>query len=172
MVSSSTRNRPGVTVEQFSPPPAPDFRTGVAGFLGPAIAVGIPPARLPDPLQPGAGDPQQPFTTWHDFTAAFCDDSGWLANRWVPDELMWNAVQGYFQNGGTRCWVVFCDPRAGDPRSALEAAVAKLALIDDVDLVCAPSLMARADTALALQQQLIRSFELVGDDGPRRDDWF
>jgi len=171
MVSSS-RNRPGVTVEQFSPPPAPDFRTGVAGFLGPAVGVGTPPVRLPDPLQPGASDPQQPFTTWHDFTAAFRGDKGWLADRWVPDELMWNAVQGYFQNGGTRCWVVFYDQGAGDTRAALEAAVAKLAQIDDVDLVCAPSLMARADTALALQQQLIRSFELVGDGGPRRDDWF
>jgi hypothetical protein len=172
MVSSSSRNRPGVAIEQFSPPPALDFRTGVAGFLGPAIASGTPPARLPDPLQPDAGDPQQPFTTWHDFAAAFRGDKDWLADRWVPDELMWNAVQGYFQNGGSRCWVVFYDQDAGDTNSALEAAVATLARIDDVDLVCAPSLMARANTALALQQQLIRSFELVGDDGPRRDDWF
>jgi hypothetical protein len=172
MATASNRNRPGVAIEQFSPPPALDFRTGVAGFLGPAIPVGTPPARLPDPWQPGASDPQQPFTSWHDFTAAFCGDKGWLANRWVPDQLLWSAVQGYFQNGGTRCWVVFYDLRTGDTSAALEAAVATLAQIDDVDLVCAPSLMARADTALALQQQLIRSFELVGDGGPRRNDWF
>jgi hypothetical protein len=165
-------NRPGVAVEQFSPPPALDFRTGVAGFLGPAIAAGTPPARLPDPLQPRTGDPQQPFTSWHDFVAAFRGDNGWLVDRWVPDELLWNAVQGYFQNGGTRCWVVFYDLRVGDTSIALEAAVAKLAEIDDVDLVCAPSLMAPANDVLALQQQLIRSFELVGDGGPRRGDWF
>src|SRR5215475_12875216 len=140
MATASNHNRPGVAIEQFSPPPALDFRTGVAGFLGPAIEVGTPPTLSPDPLQPGASDPQ-PFTSWHDFTAAFCDDKGWLANRWVPDELMWNAVQGYFQNGGTRCWIVFYDQDAGDTSSALEAAVAKLAEIDDVDLVCAPSLM-------------------------------
>lgn len=176
MATASNRNRPGVapgvTIEQFSPPPALDFRTGVAGFLGPGSASGAPPADLPDPLQPAAGDPQQPFTSWHDFVAAFRGDQGWLADRWVPDPLMWNAVQGYFQNGGTRCWVVFYDQDAGDTRAALEAALLKLAEVDDVDLVCAPSLMARADTALALQQQLIRSFELGGDDGPRRDDWF
>jgi len=172
IVSSANHQRPGVVIEQFSPPPALDFRTGVAGFLGPAVAVGTPPADLPDPLQPGPGDPQQPFMSWHDFTAAFRDDRGWLTDRWFPDELMWNAVQGYFQNGGTRCWIVFYDLRSGDTRSALEAAVGRLAVIDDVDLVCAPSLVARADTALELQQQLIRSFELVGDDGPRRDDWF
>lgn len=171
MVAGSQRNRPGVAVEQFSPPPALDFRTGVAGFLGSALAVGNPPARLPDPLQPGPGDPQQPFTSWHDFVAAFRGDRGWLADRWVPDELLWNAVQGFFQNGGTRCWVVFYDLRLGDVRAALEAAVARLAGIDDVDLVCAPSLMARPDDALALQQQLIRSFELT-DGRPRRDDWF
>lgn len=172
MATASNRKRPGVAIEQFSPPPALDFRTGVAGFLGPAIPVGTPPARLPDPSQPGAGDPQQPFTTWHDFTAAFRGDKGWLADRWVPDELMWNAVQGYFQNGGTRCWIVLYDQGAGDTSAALEAAVVKLAGIDDVDLVCAPSLMARPDTALALQQQLIRSFELGAGDGPWRDDWF
>ena len=172
MVAGSNRDRPGVAVEQFSPPPALDFRTGVAGFLGSAIAAGAPPARLPDPLQPSTGDPQQPFTSWHDFVAAFRGDKGWLVDRWVPDELLWNAVQGFFQNGGTRCWVVFYDLRLGDASVALEAAVARLAEIDDVDLVCAPSLMARADNALALQQQLIRSFELVGDSGPRRDDWF
>jgi hypothetical protein len=172
MVAGSNHNRPGVAVEQFSPPPALEFRTGVAGFLGSAIAVGAPPARLPDPLQPSTGDPQQPFTSWHDFVVAFRDDKGWLVDRWVPDELLWNAVQGYFQNGGTRCWVVFYDLRIGDTSVALEAAVARLAKIDDVDLVCAPSLLARADHALALQQQLIRSFELADGSGPRRDDWF
>ncbi|HEX7841150.1 MAG TPA: hypothetical protein VF469_26915, partial [Kofleriaceae bacterium] len=114
MVAGSHRNRPGVAVEQFSPPPALDFRTGVAGFLGSALAVGNPPSRLPDPLQPGPGDPQQPFTSWHDFVAAFRGDRGWLADRWAPDELLWNAVQGFFQNGGTRCWVVFYDLRQGD----------------------------------------------------------
>jgi hypothetical protein len=161
-----------VAVEQFSPPPALDFRTGIAGFLGPAIAVGTPPPSLPDALQPRGSDPQQPFTSWHDFAAAFRGDKRWLDNRWVPDELMWNAVQGYFQNGGTRCWIVFYDLRVGDTNAALEAAVAKLAAIDDVDLVCAPSLLDHADNALALQQQLIRSFELVEDGGPRRADWF
>lgn len=172
MAAASNRNRPGVTIEQFSPPPPLDFRTGVAGFLGPAVASGAPPSHMPDPLRPGTGEPQQPFTSWHDFTAAFRDDKGWLVDRWVPDELMWSAVQGYFQNGGTRCWAVFYDQRIGDTSSALEAAVATLARVDDVDLVCAPSLMARADHALALQQQLIRSFELVVSGGLRRDDWF
>src|SRR5215475_7588605 len=100
MAAASNRNRPGAAIEQFSPPPALDFRTGVAGFLGPAVAAGTPPASLPDALQPGARDPQQPFTSWHDFVAAFRDDRGWLTDRWVPDELMWDAVQGYFQNGG------------------------------------------------------------------------
>lgn len=172
MVSGTQTLRPGVTVEQFSPPPALDFRTGVAGFIGPAIAVGNPPQDLPDPQKPGPGEPGQPFTSWHDFTAAFRGGKRWLSDRWVPDELTWAAVQGYFQNGGTRCWLAFYDVRLGDPNAAIEAAVAQLAAIDDVDLVCAPSLMARADNALALQQQLIRSFELVEGSGPRRGDWF
>ncbi len=168
----SNRDRPGVAVEQFPPPPALDFRTGVAGFIGSAVAVGNPRTGLPDPLQPAGNDPQQPFTSWHDFTAAFCAGRSWLADRWVPDELTWGAVQGYFQNGGTRCWIVFYDPRIGDPNAAIEAAVARLAAIDDVDLVCAPALLASADRALGLQQQLVRSFELADNGGPRRADWF
>ena len=168
----SHRVRPGVAIEQFPPPPALDFSTGVAGFIGPAIAVGTPPAGVPDPLQPTGSDPRQPFTSWHDFTAAFCAGRSWLPDRWVPDELTWGAVQGFFQNGGARCWIAFYDPRIGDPNAALEAAVARLAAIDDVDLVCAPALLARPDRALGLQQQLVRSFELADSGGPRRGDWF
>ncbi len=148
--------RPGVVVEQFSAAPPLDFRSGVAGFVAAAVASGTP----------GAIPPPRAFTSWHDFAGAFRGAGAWLPDLWRPDELSWGAVQGFFHNGGRRCWIASTDPKSGDTLRALDAAVASLAAVDDVDVVSAPALMAAADP-LPLQQQLIRSFEASG-----RRDWF
>lgn len=142
--------RPGVVVEQFEPVVATEFQTGVAGFIGFAVAGA------------GASTPAAPesrlYTSWHDFAYQFRDGDAWRAG-WHPDELLWDAVQGYFGNGGRRCHVVFYDPAStGDRQAALDEAVQALAENDDVDLLCAPSLMALTDPG-SLQQQLIMSSE-------------
>jgi len=150
----SSFNRPGVVVESFPPPPDLAFRTGVAGFVGPASGNGtepLPLARL--------------FTSWPDFAAAYRDGGQWRQGVWTSDGALWHGVQGFFANGGSRCWVVLHAPApGGDQLAGLATGVAALAQIDDVDLVCAPSLMFQLGP-LALQQQLIRSAEV-------RDDWF
>lgn len=162
-------NRPGVAVESFPPPVGAAFRTGVAGFVGPAVA-GAPP------VPPGPALPALPqvmmFTSWPDFANTFRDGDGWLPGIWLPGELLWGAVQGFFANGGTRCWIVLYDKHASaDPLAAVDIGVTALAAIDDVDLVCAPSLLdsdvLTAQQQLRLQQQLIWSAENRG-----RDDWF
>lgn len=162
-------NRPGVAVESFPPPVDTAFRTGVAGFVGPAVA-GAPP------VPPGPALPALPqtmmFTSWPDFADTFRDGNGWLPGIWLPGELLWGAVQGFFANGGTRCWVVLYDRSASaDPLAVVDIGVTALAAIDDVDLVCAPSLLdsdaLTAQQQLRLQQQLIWSAENRG-----RDDWF
>jgi len=170
-------NRPGVVVESFPSPVDSVFRTGVAGFVGPAVA-GVPPATATLPLT-------ALFTSWLDFADAFRDGPAWRRGTWRPDPVLWTSVRGFFLNGGTRCYVVLYDPAAADgPTGALDLAVAALADFDDVDLVCAPSLLgpylqalrapgaaseqlpALLQQAMQLQQQLIRSCE------SRRDDWF
>ena len=151
-----SENRPGVAVESFPPPADPVFRTGVAGFVCPAYGPGLgslPVARL--------------FTSWPDFAATYRDRQDWLASTWHPDDVAWHSVQGFFANGGSRCWVALYDPGVtGDPRLALSTGVSTLIEIDDVDLVCAPSLAAQPGSlALQLVQQLVRDAEF-------RDDWF
>src|SRR5438132_13608216 len=95
--------RPGVVVESFPPPVDAAFRTGVAGFVGPAVA-GVPP------VPPGAALAPLPqtllFTSWPDFADMFRDANGWIPGIWLPGELLWAAVQGFFANGGPRCRAV------------------------------------------------------------------
>ena len=166
---ASSFNRPGLVVESFPPPVDAAFRTGVAGFVGPAVA-GLPP------VPPGPPLPSLPqtllFTSWPDFADTFRGGNGWRPGIWLPGELLWAAVQGFFANGGTRCWVVLYDTNASaDPLAAVDIGVTALAAIDDVDLVCAPSLLdsdsLTAQQQLRLQQQLIWSAENRGRDG-----WF
>lgn len=155
---------PGVVVEQFEPAVAAEFRTGVAGFIGFAVAG----------EGANAGPPAAPesrlYTSWHDFAYQFRDGGGWRSGGWRPDEILWNSVQGFFGNGGRRCHVVFYDPAGtGDPRLALDRAVQVLAEQEEVDLVCAPSLMAAAAPA-PLQQQLVESSKAAR--GAHFTEWF
>ena len=153
----SSLNRPGVTVESFPPPADLVFRTGVAGFLCPAWQANAARGVAAPPVLPVA----LLFTSWPDFADAFRDDPDWQA--WRPGQLLWAGVQGFFLNGGLRCWVVLYDG-TGDRLAALDVGVRALAEIEDVDLVCAPSLMDQ--DPLPVQQQLIWSAEKT------HDDWF
>lgn len=157
--------QPGIQVAQFEPAVAAEFRTGVAGFLGFKVSTG------------GTLPPQVPevrlYTSWHDFAYDFRDGDRWRSDGehlWHPDELLWNGVQGFFGNGGERCHVVFYDLMSvGVREQALDQAVHLLAEQDEVDLVCAPSLMAAIDP-LSLQQQLIASCEEARQT--HRVEWF
>src|SRR6185503_10481098 len=151
----SSLNRPGGTVESFPPPADLVFRTGVAGFLCPAWQANAARGVAAPPVLPVA----LLFTSWPDFADAFRDDPDWQA--WRPGQLLWAGVQGFFLNGGLRCWVVLYDG-TGDRLAALDVGVRALAEIEDVDLVCAPSLMDQ--DPLPVQQQLIWSAEKTRDD--------
>ncbi|HEY0989767.1 MAG TPA: hypothetical protein VGD80_22015 [Kofleriaceae bacterium] len=154
---------PGVSFEQVRPTIETPFLTGVPGFLGSAIKgdhgalSALPVHRL--------------YTSWREFADEFRATTP--ASAWRPDEALWNAVQGFFGNGGVRCHVVFYDPTAtGDRLAALDLAVTAMAELDDIediDLLCAPSLVTAVDPA-PLQQQLIRSSERVR--AATRTEWF
>jgi phage tail sheath protein FI len=74
------------------------------------------------------------------------------------------AVEGFFLNGGRECLVV---PLAGgDPEDALEAGLAALAPRQDIDLVCAPDLLATGQTldlTLRLQSAILAHCDAQGD---------
>jgi uncharacterized protein len=97
-----------------SPPPADALETGVPVFLGLAERR---PAR-PVPVASSAA-----------FAAEFGDA--------LPNGHLARAVDGFFANGGRRCWVIALDP-AKPPAEALEAGLAAAETFDDADLVCVP----------------------------------
>ncbi|MGD9525784.1 phage tail sheath family protein [Pseudonocardia sp.] len=108
---------PGVHPVDAFPTPEPALLTGVPAFLGPVVANPGPPRRV---------------ALWPQFTAEFGTDlPGFVAA----------AVHGFFANDGGYCHVVPLDERAS-PRQRIVDGLAALDGQDDIDLVCAPDLMA------------------------------
>jgi phage tail sheath protein FI len=144
---------PGVYVEEVSSGAAPiaGVGTSTAGFIG---QVGdearMPPlpGKDPDPdykrpqdhypVAP-AGEPQI-ITTWGAFKNLFGDGIQ------EGNKTLAHAVYGFFNNGGTRCWVIrlakpakttTVAPPAFDAK-AIEQALAKFEAIDEIALVAVP----------------------------------
>ena len=58
------------------------------------------------------------------------------------DSYLGEAVTGFFENGGTRCYVVRADPDTSSDRAkALETAINALAPVNDLDLLAVPDAM-------------------------------
>jgi len=157
---------PGVYVEEVpsSVKTIAGVGTSTAGFIG-AVADGAPmppqpgkfqldasnkpvldahgnPIPLPYTLSP-AGEPQL-ITSWETFKNRFGDFSA--ANKTLA-----HAVYGFFNNGGTRCWVTRIAPSGvvssppGPPAAltaadtaAVTAALQRFRAIDDIALVAVP----------------------------------
>src|SRR5215471_1287781 len=90
---SPTYTTPGVYIEEITGPGViSGVGTSTAAFIGPAFR-----------------GPVTPFvvTTFDDFIRTFGRDDGWpylvhLGRRYY----LAHAVQGFFENGGTRAWIV------------------------------------------------------------------
>ena len=146
---------PGVYVEEI--PSAVQAIAGVgtstAGFIGIVPdSVNIPgPNPAYDPTKPDS-DANKPFvetafavaaagvpllcTSFTDYTKAFggfSDNSAQL--------MLTHGVYGFFNNGGTRCWVVRVAADTG-----IDAALSMFAAIDEIAIVVAPGLTDRAIT--------------------------
>jgi phage tail sheath protein FI len=150
---------PGVYVEEVpsSGKPIEAVGTSIAAFVG---------------LAPG-GPINTPFrvSRWGQF-AKVCGDSDEPDNGpFMEGAFLAHAVRGFFENGGTRCWVV----RVGDatPRDLggdveERSGLVSLAAIDEVTMVCMPDAMTLAgdgDQAdvTALQGKLIAHCENAGN---------
>ncbi len=126
----------GVYYDEVRAFPRRSFGTGVPAFLGFAsqeIA------------------PVQAIYGWSHFTSLFSKD----LEATHSDDTLAAAVRGFFQNGGELCYFV----SAGDHTaidSGLRIALERIETIEDVDLVCFPSLMNFSQQATALQQQIIQ----------------
>ena len=79
-------------------------------------------------------------TTFSEFTLAFGDFSTDVGHR-----LLAHAVYGFFNNGGTRCFVI-----REKTDATIAAALDKLAAIDEIAIVCAPGL-----TTVAIRDAIV-----------------
>ena len=116
---AQTYNSPGVYRQEVFLRPSPVLQTGVPGFVGFA---GPPPGGNRRINQPVA------LSRKEEFTALFSSASG---------SFLADAVAGFFDNGGTRCYVVAADSST-DPVQGLVNAIAALAPLEDMDLVAVP----------------------------------
>lgn len=107
---------PGVYRQEIFLKAPPVLQTGVPGFVGLADT---PPEGKTVPV---ALNRKEEFSLH--FTA-------------VRGSFLADAVNGFFDNGGTRCYVVAADP-AKDAVQGLSEAIASLAPLDDLDLVAVP----------------------------------
>lgn len=145
---------PGVYLRSQASRLRPAFRTGVPVFLGRGVDDGAEP-RLVENL----AEFQDLFQTLGDSGQHALrmgqEDRGNRGPKPLPrldkGSFLPQAVRGFFANGGQRCYVALY---AGD--DGFDKTLAGLALLNDVDLVCAPDIM----TALR---------NLAGSDQANRD---
>lgn len=124
-----TYKSPGVYKEEIVISPPVPLETGVPAFVG-----------FADLLAAGQAQFNQPIVLHHqdDFTAYF---------QTRPDSFLNDAIGGFFDTGGLRCYVVCADPASGDRVAALQQAIATLMPVDDLDLIAAPDAMCLAGMA-------------------------
>jgi phage tail sheath protein FI len=133
---------PGVYVEEVpaAVKPIAGVGTSTASFVGiaadvtgawdPAKKTGMPVRPDGGPYaQAAAGSPQQ-ITSWTEFTQKFGEIQ--QANQYLA-----HAVYGFFNNGGTRCWVARL-AKADDLADGLGQVLGRFEAIDEIAIVAAP----------------------------------
>lgn len=135
---------PGVYFEDVQRVPAAELLTGVPVFLG-----------LTEKWPEEADEPDSlALTRWPEFEIKF--------GRPVSEGFLAPAVRGFFQNGGRLCYV---RPLQDVTPEALETGLARMACLDDVDLVCAPDIATepRPELQVKLQETLLNHCDERGD---------
>jgi uncharacterized protein len=129
--------REDISLASVTPPP-----TGVPAFLGLT-------AKPPD----ATGDPGAlAVRRWPEFENKF--------GGAVPEGFLAQAVRGFYDNGGGLCYV---QPIEDPTKEALKRGLAAIASLD-VDLVCAPDIMAKSvDNPIALQDAVLDHCKTAGD---------
>ncbi len=147
---------PGVYVEEVpsAVKPIAGVGTSTAAFIG--VSADITGAWDPAnntgmPANPGGGSYAQatalipqPVNSWTEFTQNFGDIQ-------TGNQYLAQAVYGFFNNGGTRCWVT----RIATPGNDLTQALQRLESIDEVAIVAAPLPPDTAADALNTAQEAL-----------------
>ncbi len=127
---------PGVYVEEVPPSvqPIAGVGTSTAGFIGEVANDVVMPSEPVAYTVAEAGEPTL-VTSWEQFKNSFGDIQA--GNR-----VLAHAVYGFFNNGGTRCWVARVAD--ADNGTAIQGALDAFAAIDEIALVAAPGIIDKA----------------------------
>jgi uncharacterized protein len=141
---------PGVYLKtEFSKPRRDPFVTGVPVFIGQCRTTHTDDIGKLQPLTLWSHFPQHVGKTYHDCTLGY-------------------AVRGFFQNSGSRCYVIVVRDLNLE---SIAAALTRAAELDSIDLVCVPDLGADRPAAIALQQMVVEHCEDAGDRFAILDSW-
>lgn len=116
-------NVPGVYLEEVFSRTEVILQTGIPGFVGFFMAI----KKDRDEVLPNS---HLILHRQQDFTDKYV----------TPDGYLTEAIIGFFENGGTLCYVVRADP-AKNPQKALIEAINTLDVLTDIDLVVIPDAM-------------------------------
>jgi uncharacterized protein len=191
---------PGVYREELVTLPPAVLRTGVPAFLGYSEHQPLPPAprtqqlgllRLARDLAPAPRPddeiPPRRLTLWADFQQMFGSP--------LPGGYLGHAVRGFFENGGQVCYVVRLGDRWSDDLAERARALCRglraIQATSEVDLVCAPDIMApltaggvapvqrtqqqggdAPDELLVMQRFVVQHCYDLGDRFAILDSWF
>jgi len=119
---------PGVYREDIFPQERPDLLTGIPAFLGFTVNQIANEEELVDFK---INQPQE-LTLFTQFSQPFGSS--------LVESYLYNAVQGFFENGGQVCYVLALNPNLA-VESALVQGLEIIESLEKIDLVCFPDLM-------------------------------
>src|SRR4029450_3387946 len=133
---------PGVYVEEVlsAVKPIAGVGTSTAGFIGiaanirgpwdPGKKTGMPKRPTDEPYEQAPALTPQFVTSWTEFTQKFGEIQ-------ASNQYLAHAVYGFFNNGGTRCWVARL-AAAGDLVGNLDDVLEQFEAKDEIAIVAAP----------------------------------
>jgi phage tail sheath protein FI len=156
---------PGVYVEEVpsAVKPIAGVGTSTAGFVGvsadlkdpwdPAKKAGMPARPTGDAYAQAAALTPTPVNSWTEFTQKFGDIQ-------AGNQYLAHAVYGFFNNGGTRCWVTRIAAAGAD----IDKALGQFEGIDEIAIVAAPLAPDVGGAALnAAQESLVAHCQKMQD---------
>lgn len=135
---------PGVYLEEVSPKPVSQFRTGVPVFLG-----------FTNGQNNDINKPKM-LNLWSQFEGYFGQSQS------SPPSYLGYAIRGFFENGGRLCYVVSLGNQP--TLAALKAGLEALEAFEEIDLICAPDIMVLdRNERREAQGAIIEHCEKLGD---------
>ncbi|BAY84782.1 phage tail sheath protein fi-like protein [Calothrix parasitica NIES-267] len=133
---------PGISLNHIVPTPESELLTGVPVFFGLASSGNNEPKKLT--LR----------TQFDQYVSQIKGGEG--------EGYLYNAIKGFFENGGRLCYVVALKNNSLD---ALKQALEASELLENTDLICVPDimLMSDADKVIKMQQAVLEHCEYMGN---------